>query len=123
MIGVRLPAGIIKKIGKIAEARSENRSAAIRWLIERALDSGAVILLLRQGRRRGVTGRIVQAHGAKIKAEAGTGACRMDRLDATTVYNRRKAAARRHWPTRQPLPAATDDPRRTRGNVPTGEIQ
>ena len=31
----------------------------------------------------------------------------MDRLDATTVYDRRKAAARRHWPTRQPLPAAT----------------
>jgi len=42
---------------------------------------------------------------------------------ATTVYNRRKAAARRYWPTRQPLPAATDDPRRTRGNVPTGETQ
>lgn len=74
MIGVRLPAAIAKKIGKIAEARSENRSAAIRWLIERALDSGAVILLLRQGRGRGVSGRIVQAHGAKIKAEAAQAA-------------------------------------------------
>jgi hypothetical protein len=31
MIGVRLPARMLKKIGKIAEARVTNRSGAIRW--------------------------------------------------------------------------------------------
>jgi len=33
MIGVRLPAAMIKKIGKIAEGRSESRSDAVRWLL------------------------------------------------------------------------------------------
>ena len=74
MIGVRLPAPMIKKIGKIAEVLSTNRSGAIRWLLEESLDSGFVSALLRQGLGRGKTGRIVHAHTAKIKAEAAQAA-------------------------------------------------
>ena len=66
MIGVRLSARMIKKIGKIAEALSTNRSGAIRWLIAEALDSGTAILLLRQGLARGKIGRIVEAHAANL---------------------------------------------------------
>ena len=78
MIGVRLPASMIKKIGKIADALSTNRSGAIRWLIEESLDSGFVSALLRQGLGRGKTGRIVHAHTAKIKAEAAQAAADRD---------------------------------------------
>ncbi|MGA7453381.1 MAG: hypothetical protein WBW73_19575 [Rhodoplanes sp.] len=74
MIGVRLSASRIKKIGKIAEALSANRSGAIRWLLERALDSGLATMLLRQGRGKGMTGRIVQSYAAKMKAEAAQAA-------------------------------------------------
>ena len=74
MIGVRLPARMVNKIGKLAEALSTNRSGAIRWLLEESLGSGFVIALLRQGLGRGVTGRIVHAHVAKIKAEAAQAA-------------------------------------------------
>ena len=78
MIGVRLPAPMIKKIGKLAEVLSTNRSGAIRWLIEESLDSGFVSALLRQGLGRGKTGRIVHAHTAKIKAEAAQAAADRD---------------------------------------------
>jgi hypothetical protein len=66
MIGVRLPASGIKKIGKIAEAFSTNRSGAIRWLLERTLDSGLATILLRQGRWRGMTGRIVHSDAEEL---------------------------------------------------------
>jgi hypothetical protein len=52
MIGVQLPAPMVKKIGKIAEALSTNRSGAIRFLVEAGLDSGHAILVLRQGETR-----------------------------------------------------------------------
>ena len=44
MIGVRLPAAMIKKIGKIAEALSTNRSGAIRWLPLKSEDNRATRL-------------------------------------------------------------------------------
>jgi hypothetical protein len=74
MIGVRLPASMIKKIGKLAEALSMNRSGAVRWLLEQGLDSGFAIMLLRQSRGRRKTDRVVQAYAAKIKAEAAQAA-------------------------------------------------
>ena len=78
MIGVRLPARMVKRIGKIADVLSTNRSGAIRWLIEESLDSGFVSALLRQGLGRGKTGRIVHAHTAKIKSEAAQAAADRD---------------------------------------------
>lgn len=74
MIGVRLPARMVKKIGKIAEALSTNRSGAVRRLLEESLNSGFVIGLLRQGHGRGVIGRVTHAHTAKIKSEAAQAA-------------------------------------------------
>ena len=74
MIGVRLSARMVKKIGKLADALSMNRSGAVRWLLEESLGSAYVRALLRQGLARGKTGRIVHAHTAKIKAEAAQAA-------------------------------------------------
>jgi hypothetical protein len=55
---------MVNKIGKLAEALSMNRSGAVRWLLEKSLDSGYVSALLQQGLGRGKIGRIVQAHTA-----------------------------------------------------------
>jgi hypothetical protein len=65
---------MVKKIGKIAEALSTNRSGAIRFLVEAGLESGQAILVLRQGLGRGKIDRIVQAHAAQIKAQAAQAA-------------------------------------------------
>ena len=78
MIGVRLPARMVKKIGKLAEALSTDRSGAVRWLLGKSLDSGYVSALLRQSLGRGKTGRIVHAHTAKIKSEAAQAAADRD---------------------------------------------
>ena len=81
MIGVRLPERMIKKIAKVAEARSANRSDAVRWLLEQGLDSGAAIGLLRTGHGRGMADRIARATMADVKAAAAEAAASRDTDD------------------------------------------
>jgi len=109
MIGVRLPASTIKKIGKIAEALNTNRSGAIRFLVEAGLDSGRAILVLRQGLGRGKIGRIVQAHAAKIKAEAAQAAA--DRAPDDAESQVKASRAKREAIDRK---RAVDDPQYAR---------
>ncbi len=96
MIGVRLPASMIKKIGKIAEALSMNHSGAVRWLLKESLGSAYVNALLRQGLGRGKTGRIVHAHTAKIKSEAAQAAADRDPENA-------EAQAKASWAKREAI--------------------
>ena len=91
MIGVRLPASMVKKISKLAEALSTNRSGAVRWLLEESLGSAYVNALLRQGLGRGKIGRIVQAHAAEIKAEAAQAAADRDPDNAEAQANASRA--------------------------------
>ena len=95
MIGVRLSARMVKKIGKLADALSMNRSGAVRWLLEESLGSAYVRALLRQGLGRGKTGRIVHAHTAKIKAEAAQAAADRapDNAEAQAKASRAKREA------------------------------
>jgi hypothetical protein len=69
MVGVRVPARLLKQIGKLAVALSCDRSAAIRWLVEAGLNSGAALLLLRTGNRkaRRQADQIVQVAAAEYK--------------------------------------------------------
>jgi metal-responsive CopG/Arc/MetJ family transcriptional regulator len=55
MVGVRLPRKMLKKIAKVADALSADRSTAIRSILEAGLDSGRVIGLLQSGKGRGRT--------------------------------------------------------------------
>jgi hypothetical protein len=74
MVGVRLPAAMLRKIGKIAAALSCNRSAAIRWSLDVAMDSGQACALLRSGKGRRLTDAIVLAAAAEMKAKAAADA-------------------------------------------------
>jgi hypothetical protein len=87
---------MVDKIGKLAEALSTNRSGAIRWLIEQGLDSGQAIMLLRQGIGRGVTGRVVHAHAARVKADAAQAAAdrNPDHAEAQAKAAKREAIDR-----------------------------
>lgn len=109
MIGVRLPAPMIEKIGKIAEALYTNRSGAIRFLVEAGLESGRAILVLRQGIGRGKIGRIVQAHAADIKAEAAQAAA--DRAPDDADVRAKASRAKREAIDRK---RAVDDPQYAR---------
>jgi hypothetical protein len=73
MVGVRLPAVRLKQLDKIAAALSCDRSAAIRWLLDRAM-SGLPRALLRSGKGHGVIDAIVLATVADIKAKAAADA-------------------------------------------------
>lgn len=64
MVGVRL----LKKIAKVADALSADRSTAIRSILEAGLDSGEMIGLLRSGKGRGRGGEIAMAMMAQFKA-------------------------------------------------------
>ena len=64
MVGVRL----LKKIAKVADALSADRSTAIRSILEAGLDSGEMIGLLRSGKGRGRAGEIAMAMMAQFKA-------------------------------------------------------
>jgi hypothetical protein len=69
MIGLRLPMTMLRKVDKIAAARSSDRSDATRWLIGRGLDSGMALLLLRTMRKRkGATDRILDLHAQESRA-------------------------------------------------------
>jgi hypothetical protein len=69
MSWIRLPATTLRKIDKLTEALSlPDRSATLRYLISGRIDRNT--WLLRSGKGRGVTGRIVMATAAEIKAAA-----------------------------------------------------
>ena len=60
MIGLRLPGSMLKKVDKIAAARSSDRSDAMHWLLGKGLDSGMGLLHLSSMRKRkGATDRIL----------------------------------------------------------------
>jgi hypothetical protein len=69
MIGVRLPASIIKKIGKVAEVLSTNRSATIRLMLLDALKHGRTSLLLSRRWGGRFTDQIVRSVIAEQRAE------------------------------------------------------
>jgi metal-responsive CopG/Arc/MetJ family transcriptional regulator len=69
MVGLRLPAATLRKIDKFTEALSRpDRSATLRFLIDVGIDQNS--WLLRSGKGRGVTGRIVMATAARVRAVA-----------------------------------------------------
>jgi hypothetical protein len=68
MVGVRVPRKMLKKIAKVADALSADRSTAIRSILEAGLDSGRVIGLLQSGKGRGWTGEIAMGIMAQFKA-------------------------------------------------------
>src|SRR5262245_40270426 len=69
MVGVRVPTRLLNQISRLAVALSCDRSAAIRWLLEAGLNSGAALLLLRtgKGKARRQTDQIVQVAAAEYK--------------------------------------------------------
>ena len=66
--GVRIPAKVLKKIDRLAEVLSMERSAAVRRLIDNGLDWDRH--LLRTGKGKGVTGGIVSMYAELEKAAA-----------------------------------------------------
>jgi len=76
MIGARLPRQVLRKVDRLAELLSLERSAVVRGLIKRALDDGWPSLLLRSGRGKGVTGRLLQLVKAEIIAAGAASAVR-----------------------------------------------
>ena len=73
MVGVRLPATQLKQVDKIAVALSCDRSRAIRWLLNLAMN-GLPRDLLRSGKGRSLTDAIALATVADIKAKAAADA-------------------------------------------------
>jgi hypothetical protein len=78
MVGVRLPAGRLRQIDKIATALSCDRSVAIRWLLDCAMD-GLPRALLRPGKGRRVTDEIVLAYVDTIRLKAAADAVKRAR--------------------------------------------
>src|SRR5262249_60142954 len=75
MIGVRVPARVLKKIDKLMVALSCDRSAAIRWLLEAGLDSGLALMLLQASKGKRQSDQICQviAAGAKHRIPVPAG--------------------------------------------------
>ncbi len=81
MVGIRLPTAVLRKIDKLTEALSlPDRSATLRLLIAGGIDRNS--WLLRSGKGRGVTGRIVMAKAAEIKATAAERAAERGNVEA-----------------------------------------
>ena len=81
MIGLRLPTSTLRKIDKFTEALSlPDRSATLRFLIGAGIEEKS--WLLRSGKGRGVTGRIVMARAAEIKATAAERAAEHGQVEA-----------------------------------------
>jgi len=74
MVGVRLPTARLKQVDKIAAALSCDRSGAIRWLLDVAMDSGRPHLLLRSGKGRNLAEAIALATVDDVKAKAAAAA-------------------------------------------------
>jgi hypothetical protein len=74
MIGVRLPVKIIKKIERVAEALSCDRSSAIRWMINDALEHGRTSTLLWSGKGSRFADQIARSVVLGFKAKAANAA-------------------------------------------------
>src|SRR5262249_22732305 len=87
MIGVRVPARVLKKIDKLMVALSCDRSAAIRWLLEAGLDSGLALMLLQASKGKRQSDQICQVIAAGLKhriaVSAVKPACPPTSLNAT----------------------------------------
>ena len=68
MIGVRVPAAILRKIDKFADALSANRTNTLRFLLKAGIETNAY--LLRRGRGGRAADRAVWAVMADAKANA-----------------------------------------------------
>ena len=69
MVGVRLPARMLKKLNQVAEALGADRSDAIRFVLEHGLNSYRVTPLLRLRKGRGITGLVIDAISADYQAQ------------------------------------------------------
>ena len=74
MVGVRLPMKIIKKIERVAEALSCDRSSAIRWMINDALEQGRTRTLLWSGKGSRFADQIARSVVLGFKAKAANAA-------------------------------------------------
>jgi hypothetical protein len=74
MVGVRLPMKIIKKIERVAEALSCDRSSAIRWMINDALEQGRTSTLLWSGKGSRFADQIARSVVLGFKAKAANAA-------------------------------------------------
>jgi hypothetical protein len=79
MVGVRLPAARLKQVDKIAAARGYDRSGAIRWLLDVAMDSGLPGVWLRSAIGRKLTDAVVLATVSEMKAKAAADAVKRAR--------------------------------------------
>jgi hypothetical protein len=68
MIGLRVPAAMLRKIDKFADALSENRTNTLRWLLAAGIEAKAHFL--RRGRGSRMADRIVRVAVADAKANA-----------------------------------------------------
>ena len=68
MIGLRVPAAMLRKIGKFADAFSLDRSATLRFLLEAGIEAKAYYL--RRGRGSADGGSVLRALVANQKAKA-----------------------------------------------------
>ena len=92
MIGVRVPARVLKKIDKLMVALSCDRSAAIRWLLEAGLDSGLALMLLQASKGKRQSDQICQVIAAGLKHRIAVSAVKRagprTSLDATLRAHR-----------------------------------
>jgi hypothetical protein len=113
MVGTRLPAKLVKIVDRIADALSTNRSRAIRQLVEWGADTGAALMMLRQGRASRMADRIVQAHAADIRADAARAAANRQPKNAdadTRALRARRAAIDQHRAVTDPQYRPTTRP-------------
>jgi nicotinamidase-related amidase len=68
ILGVRVPAKVIRKIDLLGEALSMDRSATVRRLLERGLDYDSYLMRTTKG--KGVTGEVVSIWAELEKARA-----------------------------------------------------
>jgi len=100
MIGTRIPAGLLKKIDKVAMAVCGDRSSAVRWLLEQGLDSTKARLLFRglRARRRGrAVDNLIDIVAADFRADlaryAARRAPRLAKVQAEIEVLRRRERA------------------------------
>src|SRR5262249_27643183 len=92
MIGVRVPARVLKKIDKLMVALSCDRSAAIRWLLEAGMNSGLALMLLQASKGTRQSDQICQVIAAGLKHRIAVSAVKRagprTSLDATLRAHR-----------------------------------
>jgi hypothetical protein len=95
ILGVRVPAKIIREIDRLAEAFKIDRSTAVRWLLLQGLADKS--WLLRTGKGKGFIGEYIDAIRARVRA---------DGPEALRAFGAEGAFARARPKSRQLTPAA-----------------